>query len=221
MRWSILLFSVALQSGGPAFELPGEAVAKLRNGLAAAARHQDSIWRDVAPQDGQGRVNALVEIARGDRRKFEFDIASNTMRLDRTIPEALGGYPINYGIVPQTISYDGDPFDVLVLGPPLKSGTRVRGAIVGVMRFEDETGPDAKVVITPMDGAGRPRYALTAADRDRMTKFFDAYKKHETGKFSRVTGWGGADEGQALVRITHAFFTDCRRATGTCVVTAR
>jgi inorganic pyrophosphatase len=221
MRWPSLLLIVALQSGASTLELPAEAVMKLRTSLAAALPHRDSIWRDVAPQDERGRINAVVEIARGDRRKFEFDIASNAMRLDRTIPEDLGGYPINYGIVPQTISYDGDPFDVLVLGPSLKSGTRVSGAVVGLMRFEDETGPDAKVVISPVDGAGRPLYALGDDARDRMTAFFNAYKKHESGKFSRVTGWGSAEEGLALVRVTHAFYQECRTASGRCVVKPR
>ena len=40
---------------------------------------------------------------------------------------------MNYGFVPQTVSYDGDPFDVLVLGPALPGGELTIGVIVGVM----------------------------------------------------------------------------------------
>jgi inorganic pyrophosphatase len=217
----VLLLLFTLQSREPERVLPETAVQRLRSSLASATRHARSTWRDLAPWDAQGQVKALVEIARGDRRKFEFDIANNAMRLDRTIPASLGGYPINYGIVPQTVSYDGDPFDVLVLGPSLASGTIVKGAIVGIMHFEDETGFDSKVVISPVDGSGRPLYALTIEDRDRMARFFDAYKRHQPGKSSRVTGWGPAQEGLAFVRVTHAFFTQCRVAMAACAVDPR
>ena len=47
---------------------------------------------------------------------------ANARAIDRMMPVDVGGYPVNYGFVPQTISYDGDPFDVLVLGPPLAGG---------------------------------------------------------------------------------------------------
>ena len=106
------------------------------------------MWRDTPPTNSDGTVNGYIEIARGDRRKWEFDINANARAIDRVIPEDVGGYPVNYGFVPQTISYDGDPFDVLVLGPPLAGGTMVRGVVVGLMHMEDEKGLDLKVVLS-------------------------------------------------------------------------
>ena len=85
-------------------------------------------------------------------------MAANRLAIDRLISEEIGGYPVNYGFVPQTVSCDGDPFDVLVLGPPLPGGELVRGTIVGLMHMEDEKGLDSKVVISPIDNEGRPRY---------------------------------------------------------------
>ena len=216
-----LLLLLLLQTASPPLQLPASAVRALAASLEGTRTQPENIWRDRAPFGPDGLLTGYIEIARGDRRKFEFDIAANRMRLDRTLPASLGGYPVNYGIVPQTVSYDGDPFDVLVLGPPLESGTVVRGVIVGVMHMEDEKGLDSKVVISPVDRAGKPRYHLTEAGKTRMTRFFDAYKRHEPGKFSRVTGWGSAEEGEAFVRTTHAFFKKCRAATTACVVTAR
>ena len=216
-----LVLLLMLQAVAPPLQLPERAVRALAASLEGSRAQAENIWRDRAPLGQDGLLTGYIEIARGDRRKFEFDIAANKMRLDRTIPASLGGYPVNYGIVPQTVSYDGDPFDILVLGPPIASGTLVRGVIVGIMHMEDEKGRDSKVLISPVDEAGTPRYRLTDADKTRMTRFFDAYKRHEPGKFSRVTGWGSAGEGQAYVRTTHAFFTECRAATTACVVTAR
>ena len=65
----------------------------------------DTIWRDTPPTNADGTVNAYIEIARGDRRKWEFDMRANARAIDRMMPEEVGGYPVNYGFVPQTVSY--------------------------------------------------------------------------------------------------------------------
>ena len=190
--------------------LPAQASTQLSRSLEGAARHRSHVWRDTPPLNDDGTVNGYVEISRGDRRKWEFDMGANRRAIDRTIPAEIGGYPVNYGFVPQTVSYDGDPFDVLVLGPAIEGGSLVRGVIVGLMHMEDEKGLDSKVVIAPAGKDGQPRYSLTAAERHRIGGYFDRYKAHETGKFSNVPGWGGAAEGLSYVTTTHAFFTTCR-----------
>ena len=162
-----------------------------------------------------GTVNGYIEIARGDRNKWEFDMRANAPAIDRVIAEDIGGYPVNYGFVPQTVSYDGDPFDVLVLGPPLPGGNVVRGAIVGLMYMEDEKGIDSKVVLSPLGQDGSPRYQLTDEERENIAEYFRKYKRGEPGKFSSVSGWGSIAEGRAHVTTTHAFFQRvpdaCRR----------
>jgi inorganic pyrophosphatase len=191
-------------------ELPAGATASLASSLEAASAHRFHVWRDTPPFADAAAVNAYVEIPRGERRKWEFDMRANARRIDRVMPEEVGGYPVNYGFVPQTVSYDGDPFDVLVLGPPLSGGRVVRGVIVGLMLMEDEKGLDSKVVVSPADARGRPRYMLDAAERNRIADYFRRYKRHETGKFSSVPGWGTAEDGRAYIRMTHAFFGGCR-----------
>jgi inorganic pyrophosphatase len=115
------------------------------------------------------------------------------------------------------VSYDGDPFDVLVLGPALRGGEIVRGVILGVMYMEDETGLDSKVVLSPVGSDGRARYDLTVRIRNVIGDYFRRYKEGEPGKFSKVPGWGPADEGRDLVTTTHAFFRECRKyATAAC-----
>jgi inorganic pyrophosphatase len=190
--------------------LPLQATTQLDQSLAAAARHQTHVWRDTAPINADGTLNGYIEISRGDRRKWEFNMSANRRALDRTIPAAVGGYPVNYGFVPQTISYDGDPFDVLVLGPPIEGGRLVRGVIVGLMHMEDEKGHDSKVVISPTGPGGRARYALTAEEKQRIGGYFARYTAHEEGKFSKVPGWGDATDGLSYVTTTHAFFMTCR-----------
>lgn len=159
----------------------------------------------MEPLNEDGTVNGYVEIARGDSTKWEFRIPLNRREVDRMIPKELGGYPINYGFMPRTISYDGDPADIVFLGPALAAGEIVKGRIVGVMRMTDTGDLDDKVVASPLDTGGGAAYRLEAADRERMERFFNTYKKHE-GKVTRITGWGDEKDARAFIARTRSFF---------------
>ena len=211
----VLSSGVAAQAPQPPPKvLPAAATTQLAASLKAATPHARHIWRDTPPRAANDTVAAYIEIARGDRQKWEFDMRANKRAIDRLMPESIGGYPVNYGYVPQTVSYDGDPFDALVLGPPLTGGTIVRGAIVGFMYMEDEKGLDSKVVLSLLDRNGRPTHELTPQVREEIAGYFRKYKEHEPGKFSKVAGWGTVEEGRAYVATTHAFFTQCRARAG-------
>lgn len=189
--------------------------------------HKHHVWRDTPPFDLSRRsslegsraeadgqlLNGYIEIPLGGRQKFELDMAKNAPALDREIPAKVGGYPVNYGIVPQTVSYDGDPFDVLVLGPAIPTGQLVNGVIVGLMHMRDETGLDSKVVISRVGADGKPAHPLTAADRKRIADYFNRYKRDDDDPktFATVPGWGTAAEGLAFVRATHEFFLQALR----------
>jgi inorganic pyrophosphatase len=194
--------------------LPAAAMRTLAASIEASRPHPRHVWRDTPPFAADGSVNGYVEIPRGDRRKWEFDMRANARAVDRVMPPEVGGYPVNYGFVPQTVSYDGDPFDVLVLGPPLPGGQLVQGAIVGLMLMEDEKGLDSKVVISQTGPDGRPIHRLDDAERQRIGEYFRRYKRHESGKFSKVPGWGSAADGRAYIAMTHAFFRECRGRSG-------
>jgi inorganic pyrophosphatase len=204
-------FAVGAQDNARPTTLPATAVRTLAASLNAARAHEAHEWRDTPPTNSDGTVNAYIEIARGDRRKWEFDMRANRRAIDRMIPESIGGYPVNYGFVPQTVSYDGDPFDALVLGPPLPDGQFVRGVAVGVMFMEDEKGLDSKVVLSRVDASGRPMHQLTAGVQKEIGDFFARYKSEGRGTWSKVPGWGSAQQGLAFVRTTHDFFTKCAR----------
>jgi inorganic pyrophosphatase len=196
--------------GGPSPVLPPEAVAQLESSLDAASSHALHVWRDTPPVNDDGTVNAYVEIPRGDRRKYEFDIGRNRREIDRVIPAEVGGYPANYGFVPQTVSYDGDPFDALVLGPALRGGDVVRGVVVALMHMNDENGADSKVVLARAGPDGEPLDTLMENDRLRIGDYFLRYKRHQSGTFSDVPGWADAAEGLDYLKTAHGFFLQCR-----------
>jgi inorganic pyrophosphatase len=218
--WTIGVVVVAAgvtlaQPADPSRALPPMATTKLAASLASAKAQAKHIWRDTPPTNADGTVNAYIEIARGDRTKYEFDMAKNARTVDRIVPENIGGYVVNYGFVPQTVSYDGDPFDALVIGPPIDGGSLVRGVIVGLFLMEDEKGHDGKVVLSRVDAAGKPLHTLTAESKKEMDDFFSRYKEGQPGLFSKVGGWGTIEQGRAHVTVTHTFFTKCAARKGT------
>ena len=73
------------------------------------------------------------------------------MFVDRFMTTAMH-YPCNYGYIPQTLSDDGDPVDVLVITPyALTPGVVVTCRPLGVLKMDDEAGGDAKLLAVPID----------------------------------------------------------------------
>ena len=56
----------------------------------------------------------VIEIPRGSRNKYEYDHERHILRLDRRLFTATA-YPADYGFIPDTLSEDSDPLDVLVI----------------------------------------------------------------------------------------------------------
>jgi inorganic pyrophosphatase len=220
MRFMTIVCAIVLMQspGAPPRTLPAEATASLKRSVEASRPHARHVWRDTVPINADGTVNAYVEVPKGERTKWEFSMTDNARKIDRVMPFSLGGYPVNYGYVPQTVSYDGDPFDVLVLGPPLPGGELVRGRIVGLMHMEDEKGLDSKVVVVPADRRFDSTTTVPADEKMVIGDFFARYKAHEPGKFSKVPGWGSAEEGLAFIQTTHTFFRACAGATAECAL---
>jgi inorganic pyrophosphatase len=189
----------------PAERLPDAAGDKLDEALDAARAHKRHLWRDTVAVNADGTVNVLVEIAAGSSEKREFDMKTNRLELDRTVPESLGGYPTGYGFIPQTIGVDGDPYDGLVLGDS-PAGQLVRGRIVGIMHMTDEKGHDAKIVVVPESGSSARR--LDAAERVRIAEFFNRYKAEDDDEesWACVSGWGDEEEARQYLEAARRLF---------------
>lgn len=160
-----------------------------------------SIGRDP-PYD----VNVIVEIPQGSAQvKYEFDKESGAVFVDRFLHTAMF-YPGNYGFVPHTLAQDGDPVDVLILGPAaVFPGTVVRCRPVGVLHMEDESGRDEKILAVPIDAVDafyadvHSHEELPSALREQIDHFFSHYKDLERGKWARLYGWGSASEAADLI----------------------
>ena len=145
--------------------------------------------------------NVVIEIpAESDPIKYEVDKESGAVFVDRFLTTAMY-YPCNYGYVPQTLSGDGDPVDVLVITPyPLHPGVVVPCRALGILKMEDEAGMDGKVLALPTTKIC-PQYNhinkledLNPLTLETISHFFEHYKDLEKGKWVKVLGWGGLDE---------------------------
>ena len=123
-------------------------------------------------------VNVVIEIPlRGDPVKYEICKESGAMFVDRFLNTAMY-YPVNYGFVPHTLSEDGDPVDVMVVGRvPVAVGAVMRSRPIGVLLMEDEGGMDEKI-----------------------EHFFVHYKDLEVGKWVQLKGWGGPEKAGAIIQ---------------------
>src|SRR3546814_6160979 len=130
---------------------------------------------------------------------LEVDKDSGTVFVDRFMLTAMH-YPCNYGYIPQTISDDGDPVDVLVLAPfPIQVGAVIRSRAIGVLQMDDEAGGDAKLLTVPEDKLYPPyrniksQHDLPTEDLARFHHFSEHNKDLEKGKWVKVTDWEGVD----------------------------
>ena len=101
--------------------------------------------------DGFTDIEAVVEIPKGSRNKYEFDHTTGSIRLDRVLYSSVH-YPTDYGFIPGTLSLDGDPLDVLVVvDEPTFTGCHVRVRPIGTLIMVDEKGEDEKILAAPYD----------------------------------------------------------------------
>ncbi|PIR32123.1 MAG: inorganic diphosphatase [Alphaproteobacteria bacterium CG11_big_fil_rev_8_21_14_0_20_44_7] len=150
--------------------------------------------------------NVIIEIPiGGDPIKYELDKDSGALFVDRFLHTSMV-YPANYGFIPHTLSEDGDPCDVMVVGRrPLMPGCVIACRPIGAIIMEDESGQDEKIVAVPVDKL-HPFYRdvksykdLPPLLADQFTHFFEHYKDLEDNKWVKVKEWVGVEETKKLI----------------------
>jgi len=167
-----------------------------------------SRYKDVSPgTDLPSVVNAIVEIPKGSRNKFEVDKTTGLLRLDRYLYSS-SHYPGDYGFIPQTLAEDGDPLDILVMvNEATFSGCLIQARVLGLFRMTDRGLNDFKVLGVPhgdplfeelRDLGNVPRHYLREVEH-----FFSTYKQLE-GVSVTPMGWGPAADAAAEVKASIA-----------------
>ena len=145
-----------------------------------------NIWHDI----DEKRITpdefvAVIEIAKGSKKKYELDKETGLIKLDRILHTSTM-YPANYGFIPKTLSGDGDPLDVLVLSSEaLDPLVLVNCYPVGMMIMLDDGHKDEKIIAIPCNDPLYNEYkSLESLPRhiaDEMINFFRVYKDENEG----------------------------------------
>ena len=129
-----------------------------------------NLLTDLSPISENGEVNAVIEIPSGTTDKWELDKSTGELRweiIDEK-PRIVNyiGYPGNYGMIPGTIlpkekGGDGDPLDILVLGPPVERGHVLKCKIIGLLYLSDRGEQDDKLIAVSI---GSKMYGINSID---------------------------------------------------------
>ena len=174
--------------------------------------------RDYPALEPSGNIHVVVEIPTGTQAKWEVDPVTGTLEweLEDGKPRVVSylPYPGNYGMIPRTSlplewGGDGDPLDVLLLGPALPRGTVAEARPIGVLKTLDGGQQDDKVIavlpgstmgeVTSMEDLDRQFHGV----KEILAIWFSHYKgpgEVETKGYGSV-----AEAGKTIRFASHAF----------------
>ncbi len=150
------------------------------------------------------KFTAVIEIPKGSKVKYEIDEDTGMLALDRILSTATA-YPWNYGYIPRTFAFDGDPLDiVLICTETLYPNTLVECKPIGLLKMIDGGDQDDKVITV----ATKDRYLRDIESVDQLPKhivdelkhFFSVYKALE-GKVTETKEMLGPDAAKDMVSV--------------------
>src|SRR2546430_3841013 len=143
-----------------------------------------------------------VETPKGSRNKYEYDVKSGVIKLDRFLFSSMV-YPTDYGFIPDTLALDGDPLDAMVcVSEATFPGCVIPVKPIALFKMEDDKGIDDKILCVPLqDPAWNTLNVLEDLPKslcDEIEHFFSVYKDLEQKKV-RVDGWYSREDALAEI----------------------
>ncbi|MGD2201043.1 MAG: inorganic diphosphatase [Candidatus Bathyarchaeota archaeon] len=169
-----------------------------------------NLWRGFSsgpnPPD---EVYVVIELTRGSRNKYEYDVRQGVFRLNRVL---YTYFPCDYGFIPQTLDDDGDPLDaVLLINEPTFTGCVALARPVANIKMVDEGALDDKIVtVSTTDPFYKHINSLEDIPQSLMreiTYFFENYKRAE-GKTTAVKSWENADEAKEIIDWAREYYKE-------------
>jgi inorganic pyrophosphatase len=155
--------------------------------------------------------SCIVEIPKGSRNKYEWDHERERLVLDRFLFSSVV-YPTDYGFIPETLSLDGDPLDVMVcVSEPTFPGCMIDVKPIALFRMEDDQGTDDKVLAVPLTDPGWNTFETLDDVPDQLQNeiahFFAIYKTLEN-KHVEVEGWFSRADAVKEIEASRARFRE-------------
>ena len=164
-------------------------------------------------QNDDGSLNVVVEIPAGTNAKWEVNATLQDGRKPTDgklrwefkegrprIVQYLS-YPGNYGFIPNTLSGDGDPLDIIVLGPAVPRGSVITVRLIGILKMLDDNEKDDKLI-----GVTENSPLNSARDLDELDDEFPGVSKiietwflnYKRKGEMEMQGWGDREEAKKI-----------------------
>jgi inorganic pyrophosphatase len=163
-----------------------------------------NFWKQIPAGDNPPlELNMVIEVTSGSRSKFEYKSDWEAFVLNRIVPSSLV-FPVEYGFVPQTYYFDGDPLDIMTLSfAPLEVGMVARVHVIGVLVMEDEKGLDSKILSVLANDLRFEGYNDIGDVQEHqlieIQEFFLMYKRLQPRAWVKVKGWQNQAEAAKVV----------------------
>lgn len=150
------------------------------------------------------KFTAVIEISKGSKVKYEIDEETGLLALDRILSTSVA-YPWNYGFIPRTYAFDGDPLDILlVCSETILPNTLVECKPLGLLKMIDGGDQDDKVIAV----ATKDRFFKDFENVDQLPKhlieeirhFFCVYKALE-GKVTEAKEMLDVEAAKDMIRV--------------------
>ena len=158
-------------------------------------------------------LEVFIEIAKGSHVKYEYDKKKKGLVCDRVLRTPFK-YGFNYGLIPNTLSEDNDPIDVVdIMDDELIPGCYISCRLVGVLETKDDAGVDPKLImvpstkVDPMYISCRNMYDINPSIREKIRYFFSHYKDLE-GKKVDVGLFRNKDDAITIYKESVSRFVD-------------
>ena len=147
-------------------------------------------------------LHCMVEIPKGSRNKYEWSEELKAITFDRFLFSSVV-YPLDYGMIPETLAEDGDPLDAMVaVSEPTFPGCVIPVKPIALFKMRDDKGIDDKIICVPLQDPNW-NHCETLEDlpeqlRDEISHFFEVYKTLED-KEVEVYGWHSREDAISVI----------------------
>lgn len=162
-------------------------------------------------KDISGNIQAVIEVPAGRTEKWEVNKEDGNLKWNfkKGRPRVLKyiGYPGNYGMVPRTLlskesGGDGDPLDIILLGPPINRGEVASAKLIGVLKLLDKGEQDDKLIAVQFNSPLKKADSIEELDEkfpgitEILEIWFTNYKGN--GKM-KSNGFGDLEEAEKIL----------------------
>jgi inorganic pyrophosphatase len=162
-------------------------------------------------------LRCLVEIPKGSRNKYEWSDEVGAITFDRFLFSSVV-YPLDYGMIPNTVAEDGDPLDAMVaVSEATFPGCVIPVKPIALFKMSDDKGIDDKIICVPLQDPNWNHCErledLSEQLRDEISHFFAVYKTLED-KTVKVDGWYPKEDALKVIEEARKRWSDHRSEAG-------